>query len=53
MTPKSIATRREDRRQAANYLRKADELRRSGRQNLANQRWNAACYDAIRAGIHN
>lgn len=52
MTPKSISTRREDRSQAANYLRKADELRRSGRQNLANQRWNAACYDAIRAGIH-
>jgi len=52
MTPKPISTRREDRNQAANYLRKADELRRSARQNLANQRWNAACYDAIRAGIH-
>ncbi len=52
MTPKLISTRREDRNQAPNYLRKADELRRSARQNLANQRWNAACYDAIRAGIH-
>ncbi len=51
MTPKPLATRREDRSQAGNYLRKADELRRSARQNLANQRWNAACYDAIRAGI--
>jgi hypothetical protein len=51
MTPKPIAPRREDRSQAGNYLRKADELRRSGRQNLASHRWNAAAYDAIRAGI--
>ncbi len=52
MTPKRIRTRREDRALAPNYLRKADELRRSARENLTNQRWNAACFDAIHAGIN-
>lgn len=52
MTRKPIATRREDRSRAPNYLRKADELRRSARENLANRRWNAACFDAIHAGIN-
>ncbi len=47
MGPKRIPTRREDRSLALNYLRKADELRRSARENLANQRWNAACFDGI------
>src|SRR5574342_1093850 len=52
MAPRAIPTRREDRSVAPNYLRKADELRRSARENLTNQRWNAACFDAIHAGIH-
>jgi HEPN domain-containing protein len=52
MAPKQIPTRREDRSLAQNYLRKADELRRSARDNLTNRRWNAACFDAIHAGIN-
>lgn len=52
MAPKGLATRSEDRSLAPNYLRKADELRRSARENLANRRWNAACFDAIHAGVN-
>ncbi len=52
MAPKRIPTRREDRSLALNYLRKADELRRSARENLLSRRWNAACFDAIHAGIN-
>jgi uncharacterized protein (UPF0332 family) len=52
MAPKHVPTRREDRSQASNYLRKADELARSARENLVNRRWNAACFDAIHAGIN-
>ncbi len=52
MAPERIPTRREDRSLALNYLRKADELRRSARENLLSRRWNAACFDAIHAGIN-